>query len=164
MPRGVPFFFATLQGTGVSGSNSLALCTFNYDYDFIARNTGAPGADPQSLSFYGSPLIILARVGDSVLLSDSETKIIKTITTLVGSKGTLADGRWRTLYYGEGEFDEIGVLITFTDGTQAIYTIPTYAEENPSEWTFLAQSGFVTDLDDESYTIRPELRLACLRL
>ena len=152
--EGVPFFFATLQGPGVSASNSLALCTFNYYYGdtFIVQSRVAADSDPD-LNYYGYPLIILARPGDSVVTSGSVTKTIKTITTLVGSKGTLADGRWRTFNF-DSFSAEIGDLITFTDGSQGIYVIPSYAEEDPSEWTFLVQTGFVTNIDGlDNYTI-----------
>ena len=62
------FFFATLQGTGVTPGNALALCAALAD---------------------GS-VKVLARVGDQVA-----GKKIATIGTLVGSTATLAEGRWR---------------------------------------------------------------------
>ena len=55
--------------------------------------------------------------------------IIKTITTLIGIKGTLAQARWRV------DDEDIGVRLTYTSGREAIWTIPSYAE-SPSDWTF----------------------------
>jgi len=95
-------------------------------------------------------LRILVRTGDSVTLSDSSSKIVKMITSLAGSPGTLADGRWRVNYATTGrsviqpeitEINEwIGARLTFTDGTEVIVVIPAYAI-NQAEWTFLAQTG-----------------------
>jgi hypothetical protein len=61
-------------------------------------------------------------------------KTVAQVTSLVGSAGTLADGRWRV------DDSHIGMRVTFTDWSQAIYTIPASAT-SPSQWTLLDQTG-----------------------
>jgi glucose/arabinose dehydrogenase len=103
------FFLATLQGTGVTAKNATALCAALID---------------------GS-VKILARVGDPV-----GAKNIATISTLVGSKGTLAEGRWRI-----GD-TAIGVRLTFNDKpkSQTIYRILA-GSNGPGDWNEILSTG-----------------------
>ncbi len=64
-------------------------------------------------------------------------KIVRSVATLMGSPGTLADGRWRV------DSSTIGVRLTFSDHSQAIYTIPATAA-GCGDWTLLAQTGPIT--------------------
>jgi hypothetical protein len=59
---------------------------------------------------------------------------VSIIGTLTGSKGTLADERWRV------DDATIGVRLTFSDKSEAIYTIPAGAA-SPEDWTLEAQTG-----------------------
>ncbi len=102
-----PFFLATLQGAGVTPVSSLALCTL----------TSA------------GHLNLLAYRGEIV-----GEKSISTLSTLVGSPGTLADERWRA------DDSTIGVRLGFNDQSQAIYHVPATAA-GPADWTLDAQTG-----------------------
>ncbi|MEQ1860763.1 MAG: hypothetical protein ABMA13_12585 [Chthoniobacteraceae bacterium] len=62
------------------------------------------------------------------------TRTVRTVATLVGQARTLAEGRWR------GGALSLGVRLTFTDGTQALYLIPATAVD-PDDWLLIAQSG-----------------------
>jgi hypothetical protein len=144
----IPFFFADLKGSGVTSANELGLFTFDYYYDDegIAHkeNDNVLHKATADFNFTVDPLV---RVGDTVLTSGDNTKVVKTITTLTGSKGTLADGRWRA-FDNDSDADEILVLLTFTDGSQAIDVIPAdldyyETDDDSGDWTFLQQTGFV---------------------
>ena len=106
------FFLATLQGTGITAKTSLALCAALAD---------------------GSVRVLASR-GQSV-----GGKTVSILGTLVGSKGTLAEGRWRV--------DEAttGVRLTFTDKSQALYAIPATAA-SPADWTLDAVTGPITTI------------------
>ncbi len=101
------FFLATLQGTGVSVHANKALCAL----------TG-PGA-----------LNLLVSQGEIV-----GAKAVSIIGTLVGSKGTLADERWRA------DDSTVGVRLTFSDKSEAIYAIPAAATTS-ADWTLEAETG-----------------------
>ncbi len=62
---------------------------------------------------------------------------VSSFSTLVGSPGTLADERWRA------DDSTLGVLLTFSDQSQAIYNIPASAA-SPADWTLDAQTGPTT--------------------
>jgi len=146
--NGLPFFFATLQGSGVTSTNSLALCTFGEDQSAIAHGK-TTGSDAVSFEF---PLVVLVLVGDSVVVTGDNFKIVKVITALQGGKGTLAQGRWRT-YNRDSDEPQIGVLLTFTDGSQAIYIIPADSTDSFS-WTELLETGLVNNITGlNGYTI-----------
>lgn len=100
---GATFFLATLQGTGVTTKNDSALLAVLAD---------------------GS-VKVLAREGDMV-----NGKPISIISTLVGIKGALGEGRWRA------DGASFGVRLTFSDPakSQAIFTIPASAT-SPAQWT-----------------------------
>src|SRR5207244_2119694 len=57
----------------------------------------------------------------------------------VGSKGTLADSRWRV---DAGTF---GVRITLANGSQSIYTIPATAQTS-ADWNVIAGTGSISVL------------------
>lgn len=83
------FFLATLAGAGVSARNDSALC--------VAAADGSV----------------------RVLLREEQTlggKKVKTIASLVGLPGTLAEGRWRL------DDSRLGARITFEDKSHAIYS------------------------------------------
>ncbi len=143
-----PVFFATLQGTGITSANSLALCTIGENEDDVIR---------KSTANFDYPIDILVEVGDTVLTSGDNTKVVKSITCLTGSKGTLADGRWRTsIYFGEdaddGYENSFLVLLTFTDGSQGLFVIPsdnvhTDLDSGSYAWTELPRTGPQFDID-----------------
>jgi hypothetical protein len=150
----LPIFFATLQGTGINPGNSLALCTFG---DPIEDNV-----IHKATTSFEYDVSILVQVGDSVVVSGDTTKIVKTITCLTGSKGTLADGRWRTYVerFDDGitkkntsdYVDAALVRLTFTDGSEGLFVIPSdtdhagYAAGSYS-WTELPETGAQYDID-----------------
>ena len=103
----VIFFLATLQGSGVATASDLALCAALAD---------------------GS-VRLLVREGQDV-----NGATLTSFATLVGSPGTLAEGRWRA-----GD-DAFGIRATFATGDQAILRIPANAA-TPADWTSLARSG-----------------------
>jgi hypothetical protein len=72
---------------------------------------------------------LLAREGNVV-----QGKTVTLLGTLIGAKGTLAENRWRA------GADAIGVRLSFSGKTQAVYTIPTSAT-GPDQWILWAQSG-----------------------
>lgn len=114
------FFSGTLKGTGVTPANNQAL--------FAVLPPGGIMSAPES----GPPatgLRVLVRKGDMVL-----GKQVRTIATLVGQAGSLAEGRWRS-----GP-DSIGVRITFTDRTQSLFIVPADAA-SPDDWLLLGQTG-----------------------
>jgi hypothetical protein len=74
------FFLATLQGAGITGKNAAALC--------MALGDGSVKVQVQMAQIVGG-------------------KAIATIGTLVGSAGSLAEGRWRL------DDTTIGVRLTF---------------------------------------------------
>jgi hypothetical protein len=100
---GATFFLATLQGTGVTTKNDSALLAVLAD---------------------GS-VHVLAREGDMV-----NGKPISIISTLVGIRGALGEGRWRA------DGASFGVRLTFSDPakSQALFTIPATAT-SPTQWT-----------------------------
>lgn len=101
------FFSGKLAGAGVNGSNSTAI-------------------------FAASPTVgfkMMVRKGQMV-----DGKQVKIIATLVGTAGTLAEGRWR------GGPDDLGVRLTFTDKSHALYLIPASATE-AQDWLRLGQTG-----------------------
>ncbi len=113
------FFSATLKGTGVTTSNNVAI--------FATGPISGIASQPES----GAPvsgLRALVRKGDIVF-----GKKVRTIATLVGQAGTLAEGRWRSGPH------TIGVRLTFTDKTQALYLVPADADD-PSDWLRLGQT------------------------
>ncbi len=61
-------------------------------------------------------------------------KQVKIIATLVGTAGTLAEGRWR------GGPDSMGMRLTFTDRTQGLYLIRA-SDVGPDDWLLLGQTG-----------------------
>lgn len=147
--NGDPIFFATLQGAGVTSANSLALCTFDTDTNTIERDSSAA---PDTVGAFPDVLNVLVRVGDSVVVIGDNKKTVKTITSLIGSKGTLAQGRWRSSNADSGE-SEVGVLLTFTDGSQALDLIPVDAS-NSFDWTQLPETGLVSNIDGlDGFTI-----------
>jgi uncharacterized repeat protein (TIGR03803 family) len=97
------FFLAALQGSGVSPSSDAALCA--------ALSDGR--------------VRVIAREGQAV-----NGKTVSIIGSLVGLKGTLAEGRWRA------GADAIGTRVSFTDKSQALYTIPSNAQSGAgwSDW------------------------------
>jgi len=101
-----PFFLVTLQGTGVTAANNLALCVTD-----------------------GGNVRILVRKGDLV-----GTEKISVISTLTGSAGTTAAGRWRI------DGTTIGVRLTYSDKSEAIYAIPASAA-GPADWILKAATG-----------------------
>jgi len=108
------FFMASLKGPGVGATNNVAL-------------------------FANTPLQVdplpLIRKGDRI-----NGKIVKVIGVLTGSKGTLADERWR--------IDDltIGVRLTFTDNSEALYEIPVVDALSSSDWILDAETGHVTQI------------------
>lgn len=64
-------------------------------------------------------------VREGALVGD---KAISIIATLVGVKGALAEARWRA------DDSSFGVRLTFSDKSQALYTIPVTAT-SPAQWT-----------------------------
>ncbi|MDB6152600.1 MAG: cell wall-binding protein, partial [Chthoniobacteraceae bacterium] len=90
----VTFFAATLQGTGITSKNDGALC--------VALTDGS--------------VRILAQEGQLV-----DGKSVAVLGSLVGLPGTLADGRWLA---GSDEQPALGVRVTFSDKSQAIYMMP----------------------------------------
>ncbi len=100
------FFTGKLKGAGVTDTN----------------NTATFAVGPSGFR-------MLVRQG---MLVDSRP--IKSLTTLVGSAGTLAEGRWR------GGPDELGVRVIFAGGTQALYQVPADAT-GFGDWLLIAESG-----------------------
>jgi hypothetical protein len=148
-----PFFLATLQGTGVTAGNALTLATFSPNRDTVIGKSDAS---------FEYPVNILVRVGDTVVTSGDNTKVVKAITTLTGSKGTLADGRWRNyLEVNEEDYeDSILVLLTFTDGSEGIFVIPADSDHSAIyagsfAWTELPATGIqfnITGLEEDTIT------------
>ena len=103
------FFLATLQGSGISGKNSTALCS----------------------TISSGSVNILVQKGESV-----GGKTVSTITTLASSALTPASARWRV------DDSDIGVKLTFTDKSSALYTIPA-SNSDPTSWTRWAGTGDV---------------------
>lgn len=100
------FFSGKLAGAGVNGSSDTAI-------------------------FAASPATgfkMMVRKGDMV-----GGKKVKIIATLVGTAGTLAEGRWR------GGPDSIGVRLTFTDRTHALYLMRA-TDAGPADWLLLGQT------------------------
>lgn len=101
------FFSGKLKGPGMTETNNTALF----------------GVGPAGFK-------LLARQG-MALGGDEE---VKTIATLVGQAGSLAEGRWR------GGPDFIGARITTKKGRQMLYLIPADAD-GPDDWLLIASSG-----------------------
>ncbi len=106
------FFLATLQGTGITAKNNLALCA-------------SPG---------DGSVRVLVKKGDLV-----DGKTVSLIGTLVASKGTLAEGRWRA------DDTDFVVRLSFADKSQAVCLIPATAT-GPADWTMAFASGAVSNL------------------
>lgn len=117
------FFYGTLKGTGVTGSNNLALFAVLPPGGIMS----APEAGPPATG-----VRMLVRKGQEVN-TPRGAKTVRTIATLVGQAGSLAEGRWRS-----GP-DSIGVRLTFTDKTQALYIVPADAESS-DDWRLLGQT------------------------
>lgn len=83
------FFLATLQGADVNATNDSALCAVTAD---------------------GSVRVLVREA------QDLGGKKVKTIATLVGLAGTLAEGRWRL------DDSRLGARVTFDDKSHAIYS------------------------------------------
>ncbi len=114
------FFSGKLSGTGVTSATSTAILA------------AGPISGVASLPESGAPvsgLRVLVRKGD--MLPDGRK--VKTIATLVGQAGTLAEGRWR-----EGP-NSLGMRLTFTDRTQALYLVPGDAT-GPNDWLLLGKT------------------------
>jgi len=152
-----PFFLAIFQGTGITAANSLALCTFNP----TGLGSIVHAERPLDTSSNGA-LYVLLQKGDSVSVSGTP-KPVKTFTTLVGSPGTLAQGRWRCVFEDEADtiepnikqpdistdMDWIGVRLTFTDNSEGIYAIPGF-DNDSFDWEQLLLTGpsFLETLPD----------------
>lgn len=127
------FFSGTLKGTGVNSGNGQAL--------FAVL---PPGGIP-SLPENGPPvtgLRMLVRKGDPVMTPQGE-RFVRTIATLVGQAGSLAEGRWRS-----GP-NSIGVRLTFTDKSQALYIVPANATST-DDWLLLGQTDDIASPDLDS--------------
>ncbi len=114
------FFSGKLSGAGVNSGNNTAILA------------AGPISGVASLPESGAPvsgLRVLVRKGD--ILPDGRK--VKIIATLVGQAGTLAEGRWR------GGPNDIGVRLTFTDKTQALYLVPADAT-GPADWLLLGKT------------------------
>jgi len=117
------FFSGTLKGDGVNSGNGQAL--------FAVLPPGGIPSLPES----GPPatgLRMLVRKGQPVT-TPRGAKTVRTIATLVGQAGSLAEGRWRS-----GP-NSIGVRLTFTDKTQALYIMPAGATSS-DDWLLLGQT------------------------
>ncbi len=120
------FFSSTLNGAGVTGRNNTAI--------LAAKPPSGSAGLPESGAME-SEVRVLVRKGDIV---DGNT--VRTVATLVGSAGTLAEGRWR------GGPNSLGVRLTFTDKTQALYLIPAEAS-GPADWLLIGKSGTLAGVD-----------------
>jgi RHS repeat-associated protein len=109
------FFLATLQGKGVTAANNIAL----------------------EAAISGSSQIV-ARKGEEVTIGGS-TSSISTLTTLVGSPGTLADGRWRV------DDSDFGIRVTLSNKSEAIFIVPATATSS-TNWSLLAQTGAISGI------------------
>lgn len=123
------FFSGTLKGTGVNSGNGQALFAVLPPGGIPSLPEGGPPA---------SGLRMLVRKGDPVMTPQGE-RFVRTIATLVGQAGSLAEGRWRS-----GP-NSIGVRLTFTDKTQALYIIPANGP-----WLLLGQTDDIASPDLDS--------------
>jgi hypothetical protein len=80
----------------------------------------------------------VARKGDTVSIGGT-TRTVSNLTTLVGSAGTPADGRWRV------DDTDFGMRATFDDNSQAIYIVPAAARSSAS-WSLVAETGTADDI------------------
>jgi len=155
---------ATLAGAGVNASNNKALLAgLTTGQLRIAARTGDPIARgarlKKILSFDGGGATVffraklagplVERTNDLVLAASSSGEPLRLLAreggrvngtpitglaTLVGARGTLAEGRWRA------GGDAIGVRLTFSRGRQATYTIPATAS-SPADWIAGVRTG-----------------------
>ncbi|HEX5177491.1 MAG TPA: Ig-like domain-containing protein, partial [Chthoniobacteraceae bacterium] len=105
--NGPTIFFTAKVGGPAVGKNDVVLCGI------------VPGAQPQ----------ILVREGHLV-----GSRPVSVVGTLIGARGSLAEGRWRT---GPAE---IGVRLTFPGNFHALYAIPATAA-SPDDWTARVKTG-----------------------
>jgi hypothetical protein len=98
---------------------------------FVAKLDGVSPASDTALcaAIPEVGLRVLVREGDIV-----DGNSVAVIGTLVASKGTAAEGRWRA------DASAIGVRLTFLGKQQALYTIPASAA-TVGEWTLWSRSG-----------------------
>ncbi|MGA3171648.1 MAG: hypothetical protein ABSE62_11625 [Chthoniobacteraceae bacterium] len=86
-------------------------------------------------------LLATTSTGVNLLVQKGEPalgKFVKDITTLASSKLTPASSRWRV------DDQTIGVDLTFTDKSSALFSIPATAA-SPSDWTRYAGTGDILD-------------------
>ncbi len=114
------FFSGKLAGTGVNGGNDTAI----FAAGPISGTLGLPESGVPA-----SGLRVLVRKGD--MIGD---KKVKTIATLVGQAGTLAEGRWR------GGPNSLGMRLSFTDKSQALYLVPADTT-GPADWLLIGQTN-----------------------
>ena len=113
-----PFALVTLTGTGITGANDTALC---------------------AVLGVGN-VTIVAQEGQSVTIG-ATTRPVKTLATLVVSKGTLAANRWRV------DGDSFGVRVTFPDKQGAIFAVPATAT-SAADWALMTQTGAITAIPE----------------
>ncbi|MES2570401.1 MAG: choice-of-anchor tandem repeat NxxGxxAF-containing protein, partial [Verrucomicrobiota bacterium] len=115
------FFLATLAGKNIHSSNNVAL--------FAALENGS--------------VRLLARKG--ARLDNSTTTVL---STLVGTQGTLAEGRWRL------DDHTIGVRLSFADKTYGLYSIPDDAVQ-VSDWKCWMKPNFIEDEGELRIPVTP---------
>jgi hypothetical protein len=115
--------FLAIDGSGAPGAPVF--------FTALLRGSSVTLADDLALcaALPDKTVRLLARKGQAV-----GEKKIAILATLAGEKGTLAANRWRA-----GD-DAIGVRLTFTDRTHALYTIPATAT-GPDQWLRWTSSG-----------------------
>jgi uncharacterized delta-60 repeat protein len=114
--------FVTLDGNGTVSFFSARLRPKN--------PRGKSGVGIFAVGPFPTPAHLLVRTGQTV-----GGKTVKTIATLIGQAGTLAEGRWR------GGPDRLGVRLSFKeDKSQALYLIPASAT-GPDDWLPIAKTG-----------------------
>lgn len=106
------FFVATLQGPNLSAKSNPWLCQIR------------PDGRLQALTGQGQ---------------DMQGRTVATLATLVGGRGTLAEGRWRA------SGNAFGVRLTFTDHSQALYLISNDTV-SPLAWTLEGRTGALGSL------------------
>jgi PKD repeat protein len=128
--------FLSIDGAGAPDAPSF--------FTAFLRGVGVTAANNHGLcvALPDGTVRLLTRKGDSV-----GGKKISIISSLIGTNGTLAANRWRA---GDAA---IGVRLTFTDKTQAIYTIPSGAT-GPEQWVRRVGTGDALSIEEEETLIR----------
>ena len=90
----------------------------------------------------GSPALCSVLPGGTVKIVAQHTEpapggTVANLATLIGSKGTLADSRWRV------DDQTYGIRVTASDQSQAIYVVPA-SSASAADWTKIYETGTIS--------------------